>query len=1004
MTPPLHLGRRPRFTAISLMTLTALLLSLAWWAARPATADTGTVYQAENAALSGGAAVATDHTGYTGTGFVGGYTDGNKGKAATTFTVNAASAGSYTSALRYANGTSSTMTLSISVNGTRVTQVSLPATSDWNTWTTATTPITLAAGSDTVAYTFTSSDSGNVNLDAITLTPAAATPAGQYEAEAAALSGGAAVAADHTGYTGTGFVGGYTDGNKGNAATTFTVTAAAAGATPVTLRYANGTGSAKTLAVYVNGGKVLDTSLAATADWNTWGTKAETLQLNGGPNTIAYKFDSSDSGNVNLDNITVGTATGSTTGGSTTGGSSTGGSSGGTSPTGGAQVYPAATAFFTGGPSVATSISGYTGTGYLTGFTAQGAETVIDTAVPSTGSYAVAVTYANSTGSTQTLSLYVNGVRNGQISLPAKSGWQSVTQTLALRGGLDLIGLQHDSGDTGDVAVNSVSVTGGSPLAAQGATLPYTEYRAADSSQATTTGSVLKASTSWPSTAAESTGHSSVQLTSTGQYVQIKLAQAADSVVVRYSVPDSSGDNSSYPLSLYAGGSKVTDLQLTNKYSWTYGDGYNDLDNPGNGGDSTGHHRFDEVRYLNSTTWPAGTVLKLQKDAADTASSYTIDVIDTELVDAAYAMPAGYVSAATYGVKPDGSDVTSALNSALSSAASAGKGLWLPAGTYTISGRVNLGGVSLRGAGEWYTTLQSTAENGSGGLFTTGGKNQIADLSIFGDQTSRNGNQGAAAIEGTFTSGSLIFDVWMEHTKVGLWANPGTGLLVSDVRARDQFADGLHVHGGSSGTRLEQSSVRNTGDDNIALDTEGGNVTNSTVVDNTAQLPMLANGIGVYGGGNNLVEANAVSDSVLNGSGITVSSWFGQNFSGPTTVQDNLLVRTGSYDTSWTSDIGALWIYAADQGDITQPIYVKGNTIKDATYQAVLLSYNHKLADLELSGDTITDPGTYAFDIYDVTGTMTVSGTTVTGAGTGGLYNDGSPNFTVTRGSGNSGF
>ena len=40
----------------------------------------------------------------------------------------------------------------------------------------------------------------------------------------------------------------------------------------------------------------------------------------------------------------------------------------------------------------------------------------------------------------------------------------------------------------------------------------------------------------------------------------------------------------------------------------------------------------------------------------------------------------------------------------------------------------------------------------------------------------------------------LIFDVWMEHTKVGLWAVPGTGLLASGLRARDIFADGVHVH------------------------------------------------------------------------------------------------------------------------------------------------------------------------------------------------------------------
>ena len=51
--------------------------------------------EAENGTLSGGAVVATDHPGYTGTGFVGGMTDGNKGNAQVAFSVSAATASSY---------------------------------------------------------------------------------------------------------------------------------------------------------------------------------------------------------------------------------------------------------------------------------------------------------------------------------------------------------------------------------------------------------------------------------------------------------------------------------------------------------------------------------------------------------------------------------------------------------------------------------------------------------------------------------------------------------------------------------------------------------------------------------------------------------------------------------------------------------------------------------------------------------------------------------------------
>ena len=52
------------------------------------TATPGNVYQAEEASLTGGAKIMTDHTGYTGTGFVAGYEFQGP---ATTFMINAAS-------------------------------------------------------------------------------------------------------------------------------------------------------------------------------------------------------------------------------------------------------------------------------------------------------------------------------------------------------------------------------------------------------------------------------------------------------------------------------------------------------------------------------------------------------------------------------------------------------------------------------------------------------------------------------------------------------------------------------------------------------------------------------------------------------------------------------------------------------------------------------------------------------------------------------------------------
>ncbi|WP_199443632.1 family 16 glycoside hydrolase [Umezawaea beigongshangensis] len=126
-----------------------------------------------------------------------------------------------------------------------------------------------------------------------------------FEAESAALSGGARVNTDHLGYSGAGFVDNY--GAQG-ASTAFAVHAAKAGSHDVGLRYSNGpnpSAGTKTVSVHVNGAKVRQVALADTGNWDTWATHTEALTLRAGANTIAYRVDSGDVGHVNLDQLTV---------------------------------------------------------------------------------------------------------------------------------------------------------------------------------------------------------------------------------------------------------------------------------------------------------------------------------------------------------------------------------------------------------------------------------------------------------------------------------------------------------------------------------------------------------------------------------------------------------------------------------------------------------------------------------------------------------------------------
>ncbi|WP_405014708.1 carbohydrate-binding protein [Kitasatospora sp. NBC_01539] len=981
-------SRTIRTTAVA--AAASIVAGLALWSLAPGAQAASVVLEAESAALSGGAVVAGDHTGYTGSGFVGGFTDGNKGAAKTSFTVQASAAGAATVTVRYANGTGSAQTLSLLVNGTKVRQISLPATANWDTWATSEQTVTLNAGANTVALSFTTADSGNINLDNLTATTGTAPAGGTLQAESAALSGGTVVAGDHTGYTGTGFVGGYTDGNKGTASTAFAVTSGQAGTGSVAVRYANGTGSTKTLSLIVNGTNAGQIQLPATANWDTWATVDQAVTLKAGANTVALSFTTADSGNINLDSLTPTAPTGTASPSPSPTGPTT-------PPPTGSLTHQAEDAFFSGGPAASSSAAGFEGSGYLTGFTAQGARAVLAVNAPSAASYQTAVRYRTAGSAAATITLSANGLTVQRLTLPATNGgWASTTVSVPLRAGLNTVQLRTESGDNGALDLDGLNVSGSTANAARGATLPYTTYEA----EATTTnGTKLAATRTYGTVAAEASGRSAVVLDSTGEYVQFTLTKPANALTLRYSIPDSAdGAGTNATIGVYANGTRVKSLDLSSKYSWVYGS-YPYTNTPSQG---SPHHYFDETRQLVGD-FPTGTVIKLQKDAADTAASYTLDLVETEQVAAAAAMPAGFVSATTLGVTAgDGSDDTNALNSALNTAKSQGKGLWLPSGTFNISGHVNLTGVALRGAGQWYTVLRGA--NGKGGLFGQGGTSTVQDLTIAGDVSYRDDANFDAGIEGDFGNGSTVQDVWIEHTKVGLWIDaPTKGLYVGGLRIRDTFADGVNLHKGTTDTEVWNTSIRNTGDDALAMFSEAQAVTNSAFRHNTAQAPLLANAAAIYGGNGNRIEDNVFADTVTGSAGIAISTRFTPvAFSGTTSVKRNTLTRTGGLEPNWNSRFGALWIYA-DPGssDITSPVVVQDLDIADSTYAGVLISYQKTVTGLQMSNVKITNTGTYGLEINS-NGSGTFNGVTVTGAPSGGLSLAGS--FTVNRGSGNSGW
>ena len=505
----------------------------------------------------------------------------------------------------------------------------------------------------------------------------------------------------------------------------------------------------------------------------------------------------------------------------------------------------------------------------------------------------------------------------------------------------------------------------------------------------------------------ESSGRQCVKLTGTGQFIEFTAQSNANAIVIRYCVPDSAnGAGIDSTISLYLNGVFAGKLPVTSKYSWRYGN-YTFSNNPGDG---KPRNFFDEVR-TNGLAINAGDMVRIQKDADDMAAYDVIDLVDLENVGAPLTAPANSLSITNYGAVGNGvADCTTALQNCINAAKNQGKTVWLPAGTYVITGNINLpSSTTVQGAGMWYTTLLGDASvynaNSADRITLNGGGSNIhlSDFAITGKLNYRNDNEPNDGLGGSFGTGSTISRVWVEHTKTGAWLINSSGLIVDNCRFRNTIADGINFCVGMRSSSSTNCTARGTGDDCFAI--WPATYTSQTYIPGlnlithcTGQAPNLANGGAIYGGISNRIEDCAFTDMPY-GCGILISGTFpvGINvFSGTTIVQRCDFNRCGGYDPGW------LW-----RGALTlcpQSINIDGVQINDVnisnnlSYAVQIVSPGSGvLSNATLNGVNVSGYGTavppyhpavpsqanYVDGVYgvlarnDAKGSLTVSGLTV---------------------------
>jgi len=448
-----------------------------------------------------------------------------------------------------------------------------------------------------------------------------------------------------------------------------------------------------------------------------------------------------------------------------------------------------------------------------------------------------------------------------------------------------------------------------------GAVVPWTTYEAETMH---TNGTVLGPAYDPYKVETESSGQHCVKLNSKGQFVQFSAKSKANSLVIRYSLPDNNdGNGTSSTLGIYINARFVGHYKITAHYAWLYGK-YPFTNNPSAG---VPRHFYDEIR-IKGVKITKGDLVQIRRtdQQGDDANYAIIDLVDLENIAPPLSQPTNSLSITDKSFTGNNftDDYTQAFKSCIAKAIEIGKSVWIPAGEFKITGDIILpSNITIQGAGMWYSELVGDSAlyhdpNRRVRIKGSGSNIHISNFAINGKLTYRNDRESSDGIVGSYGENSIISNLWIEHTKVGMWIENSKNLKITGCRMRNTLADGINFCVGMAYSTIQNCSARGTGDDCFAIwptvfmkqvYAPGHNL----VINCTGQLPYLANGGAIYGGDSNEIKYCLFTD-ISQGSAILISTTFpteskdksiNNNFSGTTVVDDCMIKNSGGFDHEW---------------------------------------------------------------------------------------------------------
>ncbi len=245
-----------------------------------------------------------------------------------------------------------------------------------------------------------------------------------------------------------------------------------------------------------------------------------------------------------------------------------------------------------------------------------------------------------------------------------------------------------------------------------------------------------------------------------------------------------------------------------------------------------------------------------------------------------------------------------AIKAAIQHAKVEGKDVYVPAGNFELSDILTVDGVTLKGENKAQTILTSTNPD-QGSIDLIGSSPAIRNLThVYSSVSERDGNNEKNSISVKNATNFVVDNINVQKASTaGIYVTDSVGGTITNNTVQNTQADGIHMTGDSSDITVQYNTVKQVGDDTIAVvsygksdksDGDKGQTNNIRILNNDVGYDSNARGISVVGGRDVRIEGNHIERTQM--AGIYIATETGPDGDYNTQPVDSITINNNVVD------------------------------------------------------------------------------------------------------------